>query len=808
MPPSALRDRKRERTRRALYEAAAELFEARGYEATTVADIAAAAEVGTRTFFNYFASKEELLFPEPDDRVSSAARAIAARTPEERPVEVLLRALRAAGDDPGAQAGDKLSARIAVIRAQVSRHIPAVSGRAAYAQLSAQQEIAQQLRAAFPEELDEVGAAALVGAVIGAVSGALTALFQSGAAGDPAELQRRIQDTTSTVLAPWLTAPRPGTGAAQPAPGSGGAPVRAPQVRREPGALRAPEIRRDATGPHSGDPRRAAPMAPARGTSAAAKASQASRIFAPAEPPSRDTLVGPIPQAHTASGPSAALDAPARPAPVTVQVRGSFDAEACAITTPAEVSRAVRVFGATVRQSDTWSSTGTPESRTPPTPEPDDSYATRTDATSGLTHIGLSAAELSAAANPSESAPADPRPAPVSDRPRPTPPQPAAATSTELNGQALTESAARQVPSVSTPHTVAPEAADSAESGARSDHAVDAARPSRPEGRAESGSGALPVIGPVARHEFERAVSVAVTGETPSTVEPAADAQPIVDADREISAVLGPTAESATGDAPGAEPAARVGFQPEAASPFTADLGRLPEPSVRPGFGVTRDSDTDDSIGPAASDVPMPAGQRGRTVQVTTAWDYATDSHTARDAASGAFVRREPVSTSDIEVTGGGRPDRDGTADPESAVRETGAADESVPVSRLDAAARVGEGSTRAIGGEVDDSLQSESEVGETVSGGPRSYSSARDFATEAAPTVPEGGAVPYWDANSRPRLAVPVRHLGAAVLRRQAPVASGEDEAGAVGAAVESGSATVISGVDGSCSGPGDTGA
>ncbi|WP_309231178.1 helix-turn-helix domain-containing protein [Nocardia sp. SYP-A9097] len=209
MPPSALRDRKRERTRRALYEAAVELFESRGYEATTVADIAAAAEVGTRTFFNYFASKEELLFPEPDDRVTSAARAIANRRPDERPVEVLLRALRAAGDNPGDHLGDTLPARIAVIRAQVSRTVPAVSGRAAYAQLAAQQDIAKHLCTAFPEELDEVGAAALVGAVIGAVSGALTVLFQTGAIGDPELLQRRIQETTSKVLAPWLTAPAP-----------------------------------------------------------------------------------------------------------------------------------------------------------------------------------------------------------------------------------------------------------------------------------------------------------------------------------------------------------------------------------------------------------------------------------------------------------------------------------------------------------------------------------------------------------------------------------------------------------------------
>ncbi|MFI1916406.1 TetR/AcrR family transcriptional regulator [Nocardia sp. NPDC020380] len=207
MPPSALRDRKRERTRRAILEAAVDQFESRGYDATTVADIAAAAEVGTRTFFNYFASKEELLFPEPDERVQAAAQAVATRRPGERPVEVLLRALRAAGDNPGDHLGDTLAARIAVLRAQVSRTVPAVSGRAAYAQLASQQEIARHLRAAFPDELDDVGAAALVGAVVGAVSGALTVLFQRGGIEDPDKLQRQIQETTSKVLAPWLTAP-------------------------------------------------------------------------------------------------------------------------------------------------------------------------------------------------------------------------------------------------------------------------------------------------------------------------------------------------------------------------------------------------------------------------------------------------------------------------------------------------------------------------------------------------------------------------------------------------------------------------
>ena len=53
--------RKKERIKRQLAEAAADLFYERGYAATTVDDIMAAVEVSTRTFFRYFPTKEDLV---------------------------------------------------------------------------------------------------------------------------------------------------------------------------------------------------------------------------------------------------------------------------------------------------------------------------------------------------------------------------------------------------------------------------------------------------------------------------------------------------------------------------------------------------------------------------------------------------------------------------------------------------------------------------------------------------------------------------------------------------------------------------
>jgi AcrR family transcriptional regulator len=196
--PNTLRERKRERTRSAIITAAMQLFEARGYDGTTVADIAAAAEIGTRTFFTYFASKEELLFPGADSRVRAALDAIATRSPHDRPSDVLLRALSTVMD-----AGHDFADPAGALRFRLIQTVPAVRGRALQLQLDAQREIARHLCAAYPEELDEITAGAIVGAFVGSVAGAVQAMVDAGAPSAPDARSEAIRRATDIALRPW-----------------------------------------------------------------------------------------------------------------------------------------------------------------------------------------------------------------------------------------------------------------------------------------------------------------------------------------------------------------------------------------------------------------------------------------------------------------------------------------------------------------------------------------------------------------------------------------------------------------------------
>jgi AcrR family transcriptional regulator len=101
---TGLRERKKERTREALIDAAMELFWRKGYDATTIDEIVAAVDVSRRTFFRYFPGKEAVALARANEVERSFVDAVAARPAAEPPVVAMRRAtvgvMAAIADDP------------------------------------------------------------------------------------------------------------------------------------------------------------------------------------------------------------------------------------------------------------------------------------------------------------------------------------------------------------------------------------------------------------------------------------------------------------------------------------------------------------------------------------------------------------------------------------------------------------------------------------------------------------------------------------------------------------------------------------
>ncbi|WP_433438692.1 TetR/AcrR family transcriptional regulator [Nonomuraea sp. CA-141351] len=90
-----LRERKKEKTRLAILDAALDLFLEQGYESTTVEQIAGAVEISPRTFFRYFTSKDHLVLWFHDHGEEILLETLASRPEDEPAFTSLTHALRA-----------------------------------------------------------------------------------------------------------------------------------------------------------------------------------------------------------------------------------------------------------------------------------------------------------------------------------------------------------------------------------------------------------------------------------------------------------------------------------------------------------------------------------------------------------------------------------------------------------------------------------------------------------------------------------------------------------------------------------------
>ncbi|MDQ0365441.1 TetR/AcrR family transcriptional regulator [Catenuloplanes indicus] len=209
MPELGRRERKKQLTRQTLVNEAVRLFTAKGYDQTSVADIAEAADVSKRTFFLHFATKEDVLLADGGRRVDLAVQAVEARAPGTPIREVLAEAARAMIADT---ASADLPSGLAALRAHLVITTPAVQARALHTAFAAQARIAEALHRAYPQEIDEVAAATVVGALMGAVGAAAVTSLQRG---EPPErthaaMQRAAGIALHCLESPHLSGPAGG----------------------------------------------------------------------------------------------------------------------------------------------------------------------------------------------------------------------------------------------------------------------------------------------------------------------------------------------------------------------------------------------------------------------------------------------------------------------------------------------------------------------------------------------------------------------------------------------------------------------
>jgi AcrR family transcriptional regulator len=168
-----LRELRKARTQRAIQEHAMRLFAERGYDATTVADVAAAAEVSSMTVFRYFPAKEDLVMAdEYDPVIVDRIRARPAGEPLIRRISAAL-AESAADHTPGDRA-------LLLARVRLGLSVPALRARMWDGQYRSQRYIVEALRGEDPDPDREFELWVATGACLAAAAAAIMRWAEGG----------------------------------------------------------------------------------------------------------------------------------------------------------------------------------------------------------------------------------------------------------------------------------------------------------------------------------------------------------------------------------------------------------------------------------------------------------------------------------------------------------------------------------------------------------------------------------------------------------------------------------------------------
>lgn len=199
--PRGLRERKKFATHRTLTLTAVRLIAERGLDQVTVEDISSEAGVSARTFFNYFASKEDavlIAFPDQVERTTAVARRLLDVPAEVEPLPALVSAFRAEieviEENP-----EEWLARMAIITAN-----PSLISRVVAAQMPAE----QILLAAVAERTGQDPVKDLYpGLLLGVIGSAMHAAIRRWCAFDGKKPIAGLIDEACAAVAAGLPAP-------------------------------------------------------------------------------------------------------------------------------------------------------------------------------------------------------------------------------------------------------------------------------------------------------------------------------------------------------------------------------------------------------------------------------------------------------------------------------------------------------------------------------------------------------------------------------------------------------------------------
>ena len=171
--PAGLRERKKAKTRAAIREHALRLFEEQGYAATTVDQIAEAADISQSTFFRYFPTKEDVIVTDDFDAVIVAE--MRALPPDMHPVEAIRRSIRSAFENVSAEEWKRER-----LRQRLFQSVPELRARAVKQYVETIDLLAGVVaeRAGLPA--DDFSARVVAGAVIGVALAAVSDGVRAG----------------------------------------------------------------------------------------------------------------------------------------------------------------------------------------------------------------------------------------------------------------------------------------------------------------------------------------------------------------------------------------------------------------------------------------------------------------------------------------------------------------------------------------------------------------------------------------------------------------------------------------------------